>query len=370
MKKRIVCILILCHAILIGMAQNTKFRAKYLENAARQLRLDRLDTLNTGCNTFDHNGLPLTVIKGMDSIIVHIGYHLFAPVLRKEHPSPVYNYIEYAMLDRKCHFTENPLVYKDLKFVTGNWKAMESIYDTTAFEIGVVRNKYYDIAWTPENAERIEMVFPINYERLSLVNRRELEQSIIDGIRRYLHVHTEMPAISEKELEKNENGIKYKKGKTYLAPEINNNIYLAMSDSHETAILNSALHPVETFGNLCVAADIMDTDDMIDLTFIKYDYTQEHAKVKMRDFIGYMKSEGCTPYWGIENIGDDKIEGALFLYDKDRGYDHVLKAEVRTMDMGVGNATITATAYLFSPTTNVKDLHYQYEGKPKKLITK
>lgn len=370
MKKRIVCILILCHAILIGMAQDTKFRAKYLENAARQLRLDRLDTLNIGCNTFGYNGLPLTVIKGKDSTIVHIGYHLFAPALRKEHPSPVYNYIEYAMLDQKCHFTENPLVYKDLKFVTGNWEVMETICDTTAFEIGVVRNKYYDIVWTLENAERIEMVFPINYERLSLVNRRELELSIIDGIKKYQQVHTKMPAISENELEKNENGIKYKKGKTYLTQEINNNIYFATGDSQETAILYSALHPVETLGNLCVAADIMDTDDTIDLTFIKYDYTQEHARVKMSDFIGYMKSEGCTPYWGIEHIGDEKIEGALFLYDKDRGYDHVLKIEVRVDSIGLGKATITATAYLLSPTTNVKDLHYQYEGKPKKLIIK
>lgn len=368
MKKIIICIWLLCHVVLTGMAQDMKFRAKYLENAARHLRLDRLDTLNIGCSTFHNNGLPLTVIKGKDSTIVHIGYSLFAPALRKEHPSPVYNYIEYAMLDQKCHFTENPLVYKDLKFITGNWKVMETICDTTAFEIGVVRNRFYDIVWTPENAERIEIVFPINYERLSLVNRRELEQTIIDGIKKFRLDTTDRPVMSENELKVNENGIKYKKGQTYLASEINNNIYFSTSDSLETVILYSSQHPVETLGNLCVAADIMDTDDMIDLTFIKYDYTQEHARVKMSDFIGYMKSEGCTPYWGTEHIGDDKIEGALFLYDKDKGYDHVLKVEARVEELGTGNSIITATAYLLSPTTNVKDLHYQYEGKPKKLI--
>lgn len=368
MKKKIVCIFIISLTVLAGTAQDVKFRARYLESAVRHLKLDGLDTLNVGYSAFEHNGLPLTVIKGKDSTILHIGYRLFAPMLRKEHPSPVYNYIEYAMLDQKCHFTENPLIYKDLKFVTGSWKAMEEICDTTAFEIGVVQNKFYDIAWTTENAGRIELLFPINYERLSLVNRRELEQNIIDEIKKYRIDTHDTLSVDEDGLATDENGIKYSKGQTYLAPEINNNIYLATGDSVATALLCSAQHPVETLANLCVAADMMNIGDMIDLTFVKYDYTQEHAKVRMADFIGYMKSEGCTPYWGLENVGDGKIEGALFLYDKDKGYDHVLKVEAREAEIGSGNAVIAATAYLLSPTANVRDLHYQYEGKPKKLI--
>ena len=98
---------------------------------------------------------------------------------------------------------------------------------------------------------------------------------------------------------------------------------------------------------------------------MKYDYTKEAVSLKMKDFIGYMKSEGCVPFWGVESIEGDKIEGALFLYNKDKGFNHVLKIEAYTKDVAAGKRELTATAYLLSPTTNVRDLNYQYNAKHK-----
>lgn len=350
-----------------AFAQNHKFQAKYLESTAKSLSLSNLDSLKVGSNIIDRNGEKIVVVMNDYNMITHIGHQLFSPLLRTEHPSPVYNYMEFAMLDHKYHFNENPFVYKDMKFIKGSWKDMESINDSTAFSIEVLQNKLYVIGWFVDNVKIVELMIPINYERLSMVNRRELEQNIIRDIRAYKSQKTNVPRFDKKTLTQLEPEVWVKEGEEYLAPEINNNMYFSSEDSIIFSVLFDATKPVETISNLCTIGDVMREDCTIDIKFIKYDYTQESVSVKMKDFLSYMKHEGCIPYWGLENYEENKIEGSLFLYNKDKGFDHILKIDVNTRDIGSDNAKITATAYLLSPTTNVKDLNYKYERKPKKI---
>ena len=366
MKKGILLlILIICSCSLCNKVHAVSFQASYLERAAQHLKFDKLDTLRSGANYVLYQDIPVIIIKNEDSVITHIGYKLFAHSLRAEHPSPIYNYIEYALLDHKFHFSDNPFTYKDLKFIEGGWKDVENVGETTSFQIDAVQDRFYILTWFLSDSKKVSLQFPINYERLSLVNRRELEQNIIRDINRY-HIKESIHIdFSEKDLNYNEKGVAYKEGHTYLDKAINNNIYYQKSDSSDWSLMYSSDYPVETIANLCVAADAMAVDDIVNIKFVKYDYTKEAVSLKMKDFIGYMKSEGCVPFWGVESIEGDKIEGALFLYNKDKGFNHVLKIEAYTQDVAAGKRELTATAYLLSPTTNVRDLNYQYNAKHK-----
>lgn len=365
MIQRILLLLVICCCSFENNAHALSFQANYLEIVAKHLKFDKLDTLEIGSNIIFYQDIPVIVIKNEAHVVTHIGYKLFDYSLRSEHPSPIYNYIEYALLDHKLHFSDNPFTYKDLKFISGSWKDVEAINEATPFQIEAIQDRYYILTWFLSNSKKVSLQFPINYERLSLVNRKELEQNIIRDLRRFRQKELKQIDISKKNLIYNENGVAFKEGDTYLSSEINSNMYFLESDSSTMSLIYSSEYPLETIANLCVAADCMEVPDSVEILFVKYDYTKEDLTVRIADFIGFMKDEGCVPFWGAEFIDEDIIEGALFLYNRDKGFNHVLKIEAKTKDIATGKRTFKATAYLLSPTTNVRDLNYQYNGLKK-----
>lgn len=357
----------ICMSATMCCAQTNLFQAKYLESTAQALGFDRLDTISAGSHVIKHNDADIIVVKNKENTITHIGKKIFAPTLREEHPSPIYNYLEFALLDHLNHFTENPFVYKDLKFIKGGWNDFSMINDSTAFGIETHQNKLYVVKWYLNDSKTVEVMFPINYERLSLVNRKELEQNIIRDVKNYVCENKDTLKREQSGLKHIDADVWVEEGKYYLSPEINNNKYFTSYDSLTTIPLNSKDMPVESIANWCVMGDMMGNDCVVDVKFVKYDYTQESISIPMSNFVAYMKKEGCTPYWGVENRSDKKIEGALFLNNKDKGFDHILKIDVNLDEQKNGISKINAIAYLLSPTTNIKDIHYNYNPKPKKL---
>lgn len=342
------------------IAGNISFQAKYLQETARTLELNMLDTLGSGSkNIINYKGYRVIIIKNDNDVITHIGRHLFAPGLREDHPSPIYNYIEYAMLDNQFHFTENPFVYKDLKFIEGDWTDMETITENTPFEINVYQDKLYVVRWLLSDKKNVELMFPINYERLSLTNRKELEQNIIRDLRNYKFEKNISCLVDINTLDQLNEEVWIKEGETYLSPEISNNIYYSI-DSIDSNYLCDPNYPIETLSNLCLVADKMDPSCKIEIKFMKYDYTQETLTLNMDDLIAYMRSEGCVPYWGTEKNENGVIEGSLFFYNRDKGYDHIFKIETTMQDLFLSPMRIKAIAYLLSPTSNVKNLNYKY----------
>ena len=60
---------------------------------------------------------------------------------------------------------------------------------------------------------------------------------------------------------------------------------------------------------------------------------------------------------------DGKLLGGLFLYNKKLGYDHVLSLSCDIKDIATDNLVFTSYAYLYTPTTNVKNLYGDIKSK-------
>ena len=69
------------------------------------------------------------------------------------------------------------------------------------------------------------------------------------------------------------------------------------------------------------------------------------------------------PYFGYEETKDGKLQGGLFLYNKELGYDHVLSLSCDVKDIATDKLVFTSRAYLFIPTTNVKNLYNDIKSK-------
>ena len=79
-KKRLFLLCIFIYVSMFVIAGNISFQAKYLQETARTLELNMLDTLGSGSkNIINYKGYRVIIIKNDNDVITHIGRHLFAP---------------------------------------------------------------------------------------------------------------------------------------------------------------------------------------------------------------------------------------------------------------------------------------------------
>ena len=78
----------------------------------------------------------LSVRTDDNGVIEHIGFPLFAQKMRTLLPSPIYDYLEYAMLDHKYHINDNTLQHQKIRFLKGNWNDLASVRPTDDCNIG------------------------------------------------------------------------------------------------------------------------------------------------------------------------------------------------------------------------------------------
>lgn len=133
-------------------------------------------------NITPSSGTTIAIRIDSDGTVEHIGLPLFDTVIRQQSPSPVYDCMEYAALDRLFIFTENDLLLQKILFLRGAWKSVLEIKPSDTFSITTQDDKYYQLVWSRDSCEIINVVVPIDYELLSGSSRRELEKSFLHNV--------------------------------------------------------------------------------------------------------------------------------------------------------------------------------------------
>ena len=83
-------------------------------------------------------------------------------------------------------------------------------------------------------------------------------------------------------------------------------------------------------------------------------------------FLEFVKRQGCIPYFSFEEMRDGKLYGAMFIYNKETGYDHIFSLECDVKDIATNKLVLNSRAYLYTPTTNVKNLYNDIKTKKSK----
>ena len=131
------------------------------------------------------SGTTIVVRIDSEGTVEHIGLPLFSTIIRQQSPSPVYDCMEYAALDRLFIFTENDLLLQKIIFLKGAWESIIGIKPSDIFSITTQDDKYYQLVWSRDSCEIINVVVPIDYELLSGSSRRELEKSFVHDVSRH-----------------------------------------------------------------------------------------------------------------------------------------------------------------------------------------
>lgn len=347
--------------------QAQTFKASHLQRAYEKLHLDSQTESRSG----------LIIRKAADGTIEHIGIPLFSKDMRTLLPSPIYDYLEYALLDYKYHISENTLQLQKIKFFKGSWDVLDKITPADDCVIDNRDDKWFIIRWIHGAQEILSVLVPIDYELLSNSRRKEMEQNFGRELKRYKSINKQLLIVEADELESlHRDGLLVKKGDSFLIPEINSDTYYryeVQKESARTAIkanhveniiyeeevpvlLIDVEHPRETWANILLASDHGGVNASMSLELFYVGYHKEKVNVSLTQWIGYCQSVGCTPYYIYEGAKGNQLTANLLMYNRNEGYAHLAYLQTSVNQLANKSQTYSGKVYLYIPISNISEL--------------
>ena len=370
MRTILSAIVLLLYVATEGMAQNMSFKTEELKRVAAELKLDGLDTLKVGYSVFPKDKYKIVIKKTDNGMVEHIGLSLFRNAYRQKDNNVVLEFIESGLLCQTFKLTRNNLKYMDAKFVKGGWSNLLAITDSTSFTIGKIDNKVYQALWKEGDAEVVNMLIPIKYDLLLSTPRKELEHNFMRDLKAYKPkqqpAECDIDVANLRTVRDLEDTLYTLPGKNYILPTVTNTTYYRLSGKKDYVPVIDSKYPVQTIANTMLLNCKSIPEAKMSITMIASDKKNETATVSVRQFMEFVKSQGCIPYFSFEEMRDGKLYGAMFIYNKETGYDHIFSLECDVKDIATNKLVLNSRAYLYTPTTNVKNLYNDIKTKKSK----
>ena len=297
---------------------------------------------------------------------------LFNDVLRLLQPSPVYDFLEYAVLNWKYKINPNQLYLSKVMFKVGSWETLlkEKLSETECL-IENREDKLYVVTWKREEKDIAVIGIPIEYELLNNDTRRNMERAFVRDL------ETSKPSskrpnpavVSEESLSiYGTEGLFVIPGKSYIIDLLNQNVYYKLTTVYETAdtIVNNkpvtmsmeAVLPVvvidpefpaETFANLMMCDDGSVPDVTIELDFHLSNYHRQKLAMPLSQLKAFCRQQGCNLYFACDGVQKDKTRGVMFASNLSKGYNHLFSLRIPTEQLTTEAPTIQADVYLYIP---------------------
>lgn len=366
MKKTIVLTVLMLSVVLTASAQ--QFQSTHLQNAAKKLKLDSValatETL-PATKMLTVGGRKIAVRKDAKGVVEHIGVPLFADEIRQLQPSPIHDYLEYTVLDRLFKVSANTLTHQDLKFEKGDLAALATVMETAdGCTIENLQEKFYRVKWTRNNTPVVVVSFPVDYELLANSNRKEMELNFIRDLKHYKDTLPIVPKDYSSQMAPTDNpDVFVVPGSSYIIDAINSNRYLALSTkkakkekTRELKLLFDRKSPHESLANTMVEYDMPLEGAKVALEFVLGNYKRDTVTLALRDWTSFCLKQGCTPYFGFEENDKGTLTGTLIMSNKQSGYDHIVAVRATEDELFAEQPLVHAKVYLFTPSTNVRNL--------------
>ena len=373
LTSRLVLLLTLAIACLDLSAQN--YKADRLRKAVEVLGL-QIDTdslmPDTTIALLSKDGRTVCLRTDPMGDIEHVGVPLFNDMLRLLQPSPVYDFLEYAVLNWKYKVNPNQLYLSKVIFKVGSWETLlkEKLCDIEC-SIENREDKLYIVTWKREEKDVAVIGIPIEYELLNNDTRRNMERAFVRDLEASKPSSTRPnPAVvSEESLSiYGTEGLFVIPGKSYIIDLLNQNVYYKLTTVYETAdtVINNkpvtmsmeAVLPVvvidpefpaETFANLMMCDDGSVPDVTIELDFHLSNYHRHKITMPLSQLKAFCRQQGCSLYFACDGVQKDKTRGVMFASNLPKGYNHLFSLRIPTEQLTTEAPTVQADVYLYIP---------------------
>ena len=304
--------------------------------------------------------------------IEHVGVPLFNVMLRLLQPSPVYDFLEYAVLNWKYKVNPNQLYLSKVIFKVGSWETLlrEKLCEIEC-SIENREDKLYIITWKREEKDVAVIGIPIEYELLNNDTRRNMERAFVRDLEasKPLSKRPNPAVVSEESLSiYGTEGLFVIPGKSYIIDLLNQNVYYKLTTVYETAdtvINNKSVtmsmeavlpvvvidpeFPAETFANLMMCDDGSVPDVTIELDFHLSNYHRQKLAMRLSQLKAFCRQQGCSLYFACDGVQKDKTRGVMFASNLPKGYNHLFSLRIPTEQLTTEAPTVQADVYLYIP---------------------
>ena len=252
----------------------------------------------------------------------------------------------------------------ELLLLKGSVADLKKIGPDTPVTVNTYGSNQMRVIWTLGGKEVVVAV-PVGYDKVYEGTRSEIENRFIADIKSGGTGRRPFREIDRDELELYGDNLHILPGDYYQNRAVNRNLYLVPGETLQPVW--DASYPRESIADLILYPSSAYGNVELELKVSRHDFGKtETLTVPLYNLIAAAESAGCTPYWGVEKFADGKLQGALFLYNSQQGYDHVVRLEMEPEAVIAGTGKINGRASLFIPTNNVDDLYQPYKKKSAK----
>lgn len=304
--------------------------------------------------------------------VEHIGVPLFNNVMRLLQPSPVYDFLEFALLNWKYKINPNQLYLSKVIFKTGSWETLlRNQLDKYECSIENRDDKLYIVTWKHDDKVIAVVGIPIEYELLNNDTRRNMERAFIKELEK-----TTSSTIRPKPTIVNEDslsiygteGLFVIPGKSYIIDLLNQNVYYKLTTVYETVdtilykkpvtmkmeavipiVVNDPEFPAETFANLMMCDDTSVPKVTIDLDFHLSNYHRQQITIPLSQLKAFCRQQGCNFYFACDGIQKEIIRGVMFASNLPMGYNHLFSLSIPVEQLTSTSPVVKANVYLYIP---------------------
>ena len=138
--------------------------------------------------------------------VEQIGVPLFSEVMRILQPSPVYDFLDFAVLNWKYKVTQNQLYLSKVIFKKGSWETLlNGKLEECQCMIENREDKLYIVNWQREGKDIATVGIPVEYELLNNDTRRNMERDFLKELKAFSPNIKRIPAPYINEDEEDDN---------------------------------------------------------------------------------------------------------------------------------------------------------------------
>lgn len=306
-----------------------------------------------GTHKINYNVNEFTIcIK--DNQLTSLRVPMFNDSVRKNMNNNVLNYIEEAYAYYLLNINDDK--YKEFHFIKGSWANLNSINKEASFTLTNNNSQTYTATWNKKDSIII-LTFPIRYDNINKGTRSEIENRYIDRLKHFIVKEPRhIPHANISELKQIEDSIYVLPGNSYIINSVSSDSYFMINkNTNQAKYIMDANNPIRTIANMIVIGNGFGGN--LELKISKHEYGKsEVINIPLETFIQYNLANGCEIFWGLDNIDANILKGTIFCYNFNEGYDHIIRVEVNTSQLGSNKLTIKGYASLFVPTDNIQNL--------------
>lgn len=349
------------------------YKTEKLQRAASQLGISaevEAMTESQSALVKTKDGQSVTVRTDALRMVEHIGIPLFKDQMRVLMPSPVYDFLEYAVLNWKYKINPNTLYLSKVLFRKGNWQTLASgsLSDVDC-NISNQDDRLYIVNWQREGQDVATIGIPIEYELLANDTRRNMERDFIRHLEGHRLSVQQQAGVKEEDLKiYGTEGLFVMEGESYLMPELNQNVYYILKTVYETKeaefygkketvtleevvpqLVISDDHPNESFANIVMADHMFEQPTRLDLDFHLSDYHRRQLAVSCNQLTDFCRRQGAKVYFASSGVKDGMLRGVLLVNNMAEGYNHLFSLRMPVEQIATGSPVVQGDAYLYIP---------------------